>query len=74
MTGSTAYLTAEAYAGRLVVIDNGYKYYVVSKHKTQFNASRQLRRLDSLAKVRKIGKWWMILHALPRQFQNGRLL
>ena len=70
----TAYLTAWKYGGRPVVMMDGYKYYVVSKHKTQFNARRQLRRLDNPAKIRKIGKWWMILQALPRQYQNGRLL
>jgi len=71
---ATAYLTAETYAGHPVVVDNGYKYYVVSKHKTNFNARRQLRRLDNPAKIRKIGKWWMIIQGLPRQYQNGRLL
>ena len=71
---TTAYLTDEHYAGRPVVIVNGYKYYVVSKHRTSFNARRQSRRLDYKGKIRKIGNWWVILQGLPRQYQNGRLL
>lgn len=71
---TTAYLTDEHYAGRPVAVVDGYKHYVVSKHKTQFNAHRQIRRLDYKGKIRKIGKWWMVLQILPKKFQNGRLL
>ena len=73
---TTAHLTNEKYAGHDVVVASGYKYYVVSKHKTQFNARRKFGRLDfpKTAKIRKVGKWWMVLQGLPRQYQNGRLL
>jgi hypothetical protein len=70
---STAYLTDELYAGSPVVIIDGYRYCIVSKHKTQFNAHRQLRKLDYKGRMRKVGKWWMILQGLPKKYQNGRL-
>jgi hypothetical protein len=70
---TTAYLTNEKYGGRPVVSANGYKYYVVSKHRTQFNAHRASRRLDNPSRILKIGTWWMILQTLPKKFQNGRM-
>lgn len=71
---SVTHLTHEKYGGRPVVIINGYKYYVISKHRTKFNANRQLRKLDYPAKVRKADKWWVIVRALPKQFQEKRRL
>jgi hypothetical protein len=68
------YLTDEHYAGLPVVVVDGYKHYVVSRHKTWFNARRKLWQLDYGGQIRKVGKWWMILHGLPKKFQNGRLL
>ena len=72
--GATAYITDAAYAGRPVVMVDGYRYYVVSRHKTRFNATGVLRKLDWKGRVRKVGKWWMVLQGLPKKYQNGRLL
>ena len=70
---ATVYLTAETYASHPVAMLNGYKYYVVSRHKTWFNARRRFRQMAYRGKIRKMGKWWMILQALPKKSQNGRL-
>lgn len=68
----TTTLTHEKYGGRPVVRVDGYLYYIVSKHKTQFNARRQHRKLDFRGKIRKVGNWWMILQGLPKDFQEKR--
>jgi len=65
-------LTSEKYNGRPVVLVDGYKYYFVSRHKTNFNACRQHRRLDYKGKIRKVGKWWVILQGLPGKYQMIR--
>ena len=66
---ASAILANEKYGGRPVVLVNGYRYYVVSKHKTNFNARRQFRRLGYRGKIHKVGNWWMIIRGLPMQFQ-----
>jgi len=61
----------ETYGGRSVVVIRGHKYYVLSRHRTKFNAKRQVRRSDfpRTAKVRKVGKWWALVQLLPKQYQ-----
>ena len=70
---ASAILANEKYGGRPVVLVNGYRYYVVSKHKTNFNARRRLSQLRRLGSYRggvyKVGNWWMIIQVLPGQFQ-----
>ena len=67
-----AVLTHEKYNSRPVVLVDGYRYYMVSKHKTEANARRQLQRMDYKGKLRRVGDWWMILQGLPAQFQVKR--
>lgn len=68
----SAILANETYGGHPVVLVDGYKYHVLSKHKTSFNARRQHRRLDYKGKIRKVGNWWMILLGLPGKYQVKR--
>lgn len=58
----SAVLTNETYGGHPVVLVDGCKYYVLSKHKTNFNARRQLRRLDYKGKIRKMGNCFLTTH------------
>jgi len=74
-----AELTTQTYGGHTivvhptmahsVVISRGHKYYVLSKHRTKFNARRQLKRIDLPAKILKVGDWWVVAQGLPRQYQ-----
>lgn len=61
----------ETYGGRTVVVIRGRKYYVLSRHRTKFNADRQLKRKRyPFAKIRKVGKWWAIVQLLPKRYQG----